>query len=480
MFGDTTALIVLVIVAVYLLAAYTVTLAIRRSRTPQGATAWSIAIISLPLLVLPLYWVFGRSKFHGYVESHRAGNEELKEEAKHILADIAKPAAAPAEGLAPLYQLVRELTNLPFLVGNTVDLLVDGEQTFASMLEAIRGAKEYVLVQCYIYRDDGIGKRVKDALLERVEAGVRVYFLYDEIGSSTMSQSFKTELIDHGVEVSGFKTTKGRGNRFQINFRNHRKLLIVDGDCVFVGGLNVGDDYLGLYPSVGPWRDTHVKIAGPAVQAAQVSFVKDWYWAAEEILPLNWQPKLSNGESVVAVVHTGPADLATLATLYHVAAFNSAQERIWIANPYFVPDEPTAKALELAALRGVDVRIILPANNDNRLIQLAAMTYVAQLQHSGVQFFLYMSGEKGFLHQKTFLVDDRLSAIGTTNLDNRSLHVNFECSALIVDEEFAQRVEEMLLSDFKRSSPIENPVFEGKSRWHVLAAKAANLGAPML
>lgn len=295
-----------------------------------------------------------------------------------------------------------------------------------------------------------------------------------------MPRRFKRELIDNGVEVSGFKTTKGLGNRFQINFRNHRKLVVVDGVCVFVGGLNVGDDYLGLYPSVGPWRDTHVKIVGPAVQAAQVSFVKDWYWATDELPPLNWQARPSNGQSVVAAVHTGPADPATVATLCCVAAFNAAQERIWIANPYFVPDEPTAKALELAALRGVDVRVILPANNDNRFVQLAAMTYVEQLQRPGVQFFLYMPSEKGFLHQKTFLVDDRLSAIGTMNLDNRSLHVNFECAALIVDKEFARRVEEMLLNDFRHSSPVDNPVFAGKSRWYSLAAKAANLAAPML
>ena len=480
MLENNTGLIAIVVAAIYALAAYNVTLAIRRSRTPQGATAWSIAIIALPIMALPLYWVFGRRKFHGYVEAHRAVNEEVRARAQQIIAGIAKYAASPPSRLAPLFRLVQELANPPFLRGNTVDLLVDGEQTFASMIDAISEAREYVLVQFYIYRDDGVGKRMRDALLERAHAGVRIYFLYDEIGSSGMPEAFKRSLMDHGVAVSGFKTTKGPGNRLQINFRNHRKLLVVDGECVFVGGLNVGDDYLGLYPRIGRWRDTHVKITGPAVQAAQVSFLKDWYWATDELPALNWQPRLSQGQSSVAVVHTGPADLATLATLYHVAAFNAAQERIWIANPYFVPDEPTAKALELAALRGVDVRVILPANNDNRLIHMASQTYVAQLQRSGVRFFQYLPHESGFLHQKTFLVDGELSAVGTTNLDNRSLHVNFECSALIVDEEFARRVEEMLLNDLRHSSPMDDPVFEGKSRWHSLAAKAANLGAPML
>jgi cardiolipin synthase len=304
--------------------------------------------------------------------------------------------------------------------------------------------------------------------------------MYDEIGSSRLPMKFIHQLKQHGVAVSGFKTTKGRGNRFQVNFRNHRKLLVVDGRSAFVGGLNVGDDYLGLYPDVGPWRDTHMKIQGPAVQIAQVSFVLDWFWPTEEIPELNWQPQVSDGDASVTVIHTGPADTTTIATLYHVEAFNTAQERIWIANPYFVPDEPTAKALELAALRGVDVRIIVPANNDNRLVQLAAMTYIDQLQQSGVKFFFYKQGAKGFLHEKVFLVDERLSAVGTTNLDNRSLHINFECSALVVDREFAAKVETMFISDFADSTQMEHLVFDGKTYWYRLAAKTANLAAPML
>jgi len=472
--------IALIVAATYLLAAFNAVLAIQSSRTPQGATAWSIALISLPFLTLPLYWIFGRSKFHGYVQAHRGVNARVEGRVEQILEDIRDKAASAPEGMDSFFHLVGDLTKLPFTRGNTVDLLVDGQQTFASMLEAIRGAKEYVLIQFYIYRADSIGTKIADALLERARSGVRIYFMYDEIGSSRLPKKFILQLQQNGVAVSGFKTTKGRGNRFQVNFRNHRKLLVVDGHQAFVGGLNVGDDYLGLYPEVGPWRDTHVRIQGPSVQVAQVSFVLDWFWSTEQIPDLNWRPRVSDGDASVTVIHTGPADKTTLATLYHVEAFNTAQDRIWIANPYFVPDEPTAKALELAALRGVDVRIILPANNDNRLVQLAAMTYIEQLQPSGVKFFFYRQGTKGFLHEKVFLIDDRLSAVGTTNLDNRSLHINFECSALVVGREFAGTVEAMFLSDFADSTPMEHPVFDGKTYWHRLAARTANLAAPML
>jgi cardiolipin synthase len=473
-------IIVLVTVTTYLLAIVNAVLAIQSSRTPQGATAWSIALISLPFLALPLYWIFGRKKFHGYVEAHRRAEARVGRRVEQILEAIHDNAASAPEGLDSFFRLIGGQTRLPFTRGNSVELLVDGEQTFASMLEAIRDAKDYVLIQFYIYRADDIGTKIADALLERARNGVRIYFLYDEIGSSRLPKKFILRLTRNGVAVSGFKTTKGRGNRFQVNFRNHRKLLVVDGHFAFVGGLNVGDDYLGLYPEVGPWRDTHIRIQGPAVQVAQVSFVLDWFWSMEQIPDLNWRPRISDGNASVTVIHTGPADITTLATLYHVEAFNTARNRIWIANPYFVPDEPTAKALELAALRGVDVRIILPGNNDNRLVQFAAMTYIDQLQPSGVKFFFYRQGAKGFLHEKVFLVDDRLSAVGTTNLDNRSLHINFECAALVVDRDFAGSVEAMFLSDFADSTPMEHPVFDGKTYWHRLAAKTANLAAPML
>ena len=473
-------IIALVIAITYLLAVFNVVLAIQSSRTPQGATAWSIALISVPFVALPLYWVFGRSKFHGYVEAHRRVGERVHQQVDQILLDLHDKAAPAPEGMDALFRLVDDVTRLPFTRGNTMELLIDGQQTFDSMLEAIRGAEDYVLIQFYIYRADGIGKKIADALIERARNGVLVYFMYDEIGSSRLPATFIQQLKRNGVAVSGFKTTKGRGNRFQVNFRNHRKLLVVDGREAFVGGLNVGGDYLGLYPDVGPWRDTHVRIQGPAVQVAQVSFVLDWYWPTEEIPDLNWRPRVSDGNALVTVIQTGPADIVTLATLYHVEAFNTARDRIWIANPYFVPDEPTSKALELAALRGVDVRIILPANNDNRLVQLAAMNYINQLQPSGVKFYFYKQGAMGFLHQKVFLVDEQLRSVSTTNLDNRSLHINFECSAVVVDRQFAASVEAMFMSDFADSVLLEHPVFESKSKWYRLATRAANLAAPML
>jgi cardiolipin synthase len=469
-----------VVAAVYLVAIANIPLAIKNSRTPQGATAWSVALISFPFLTVPLYWIFGRSKFHGYVNAHRNMNEQVRQRTREVMARIEAEATPAPERLKPLCDLVHKLTELPFTRGNAVDLLIDGEQTFTSILSAIGEAQNYILIQFYIYRDDDIGRKIKDALIERAKAGVRVYFMYDEIGSPRLPQKFLAELRQHGIEETGFKTTKGRGNRFQINFRNHRKLVVVDGHTAFVGGLNVGDDYLGLYPKVGPWRDTHVKIKGPAVQIAQVSFVKDWYWPTEAILDLNWHPQSAGGKSHVTVAHTGPADTATVATMYHLEAFNAAQSRIWIANPYFVPDEPTAKALEIAALRGIDVRIILPANNDNRFVQLAAMTYVQQLLPAGVKFYLYKKGQQGFLHQKVFLIDDQISAIGTTNLDNRSLHINFECSALIIDSEFACQVEKMLLDDFAQSTPLEKSEVEAWPHWYRLATKTANLAAPLL
>lgn len=464
----------------YIGAVFSVVRAIRTSRTPQGAMAWSIALISMPFIALPAYWIFGRSKFHGYVEQLRSVGEEVRQEMRAIIERLARYGAHGPTNLAPLFRVIENATRFPFMRGNTVELLIDGEHTYDRMLEAIAQAEEYIVFQFYIFRNDGIGNRFANALAEKAKSGVAVYFLYDEIGCAGIKRAFLKTLSDSGIVVSGFKTTKGRGNRFQVNFRNHRKLVIVDGHTAFVGGLNVGDDYLGLNPKVGPWRDTHLKIEGPAVIAAQATFAGDWYWATDQIPDLKWSPASAEGAATITVVSTGPADVSTLATLYHVEAFNAANQRVWIANPYFVPDEPTAKALELAARRGVDVRVIVPANNDNQVVQLASMNYIASLQAAGVRFYQYKQGERGFLHQKVFLIDDSLGAVGTTNLDNRSLHVNFECTALIANPRFVGELALMFEEDLNHSTELAADFLSSRSHGYRFFVKAANLAAPML
>ena len=367
--------------------------------------------------------------------------------------------------------------DLPFLGGNSLELYVDGNTTFNSIIREVETAKKYILIQFFIVHDDGIGRRLKKALVNKAREGVKIYFLYDEVGCHTTKKEFWRELKDAGVDVRPFLTTQGRGNRFQLNFRNHRKIVVVDGKVAFVGGHNVGDEYLGLSKKFGPWRDTHMRCAGPAVQGVQISFAKDWYWAAKELLDLEWKGTRTAGNAVVMALDTGPSDEMETCSMMFMQAINSAKRRIWIASPYFVPDSSVIKALQLAALRGVDVRIMLPEKPDHKLVYLASFASLKQLDVNGIRVFRYT---RGFLHQKTFIVDEKLCAVGTANLDNRSFRLNFEITMLVQDQAFINRIEKMFLTDFADCLETGTNEYDDKNALFKIAVKVARLFAPIL
>jgi cardiolipin synthase len=326
--------------------------------------------------------------------------------------------------------------------------------------------------------DDDLGRRVQQALIERAKAGVAVYVLYDEVGSGGLPQRYTNELRAAGAEVSSFKPTQGSGNRFQLNFRNHRKMVVVDGSIGWVGGHNVGDEYLGLDTDFSPWRDTHVRLEGPVVMQLQATILDDWYWATREIPAVTWVATPAEDSNTQAmIVPFAPSKRLETAALFFVTALNSATERIWISAPYFVPDEAVMKALKLAALRGVDVRIITTGKADSLPVYLAGFHYIDQLRDLGIKFYSY---EPGFLHEKVMLVDDSVSTVGTPNFDNRSFRLNFEVTALIADKAFAKKMEAMLEEDFAHSVPIDAAALEQKPFWWRLGVNLARLAAPVL
>lgn len=450
--------------------------AIMSTRTAQGAIAWAVSLNTFPYVAVPAYWVFGRNKFNGYVTARQLVDEELLKISPETVANL-EPYLVPHEELTPGLRMVDTLTDMPFSVGNDLELLVDGDATFESIITGIGGAQEYVLFQFYIIKDDEIGRRLKDLLITKSQEGVRVYFLFDEVGTK-LPRSYLQELQDAGIEVSAFNTTQGSGNRFQINFRNHRKIVIVDGKAAWIGGHNVGDEYLGRDPKFGHWRDTHARLLGPAVLGAQLSFLEDWYWATREKLNVDWHPDpVAQAKQKSLVIPTGPADVRETASLMYVQAISAATERLWIASPYFVPDEAVLKALELADLRGVDVRILIPDKPDHLLVHLAAFVYVESLDHTDIGFYRYT---KGFLHQKVVLVDNHTAVVGTANLDNRSLRLNFEVSLLVVDEPFAAEVAAMLEEDFAHSRRMQPGELSEKPWWFRLGARVARLTSPIL
>ena len=469
-------MVVVFVVAFHIMGLVSSIHAIMSTRTEQGAVAWAIGLNTVPYVAVPAYWVLGRSRFQGYVTARRGEMEEIAgvtEDARTAVRAFERPD----EDISPAVRAAQLLAGLPYLRGNSVELLVDGDATFASILQGIDAAEEYILFQFFIVHDDEIGREVKAHLIGRARAGVRVYFLYDEVGSHDLPKAYKEELRQAGVEVYNFHTQKGPGNRFQLNFRNHRKVVVVDGKVAWVGGHNVGDEYLGRDPKFGHWRDTHVRIEGPSALGAQLSFAEDWYWATESRLDLDWTPVPSaDGDIPVLILPSGPADELETANLMFVHAINSAKERIWIASPYFVPDRPVVTALQLAGLRGVDVRILIPDKADHLSVWLAAYSYLDESASTGVDFYRY---QDGFLHQKVVLIDDVVATVGTANFDNRSFRLNFEITALVADDDFAGEVERMLENDFAKSRLMEAGEYDAKPWWFRFAVNLARLTGPV-
>ena len=444
---------------------------VMQPRSSQGSIAWFIALIALPVVTIPLYAVFGRTRFLGYTDAMQEAAAIVGDRVHEWLEQMNAMAVKPQPELEVIEALTRKLTNLPFLRANRVELLVDGAATYDTMIKAIESANSYVLVQFYIVRDDEIGQRLRDALIEKVRTGVRVMLMYDEIGCIKLPDAYLDVMRNESIEVSGFKTTKGRSNRFQINFRNHRKLLIVDGRTGFIGGNNLGKEYL-IY------RDTHLKIDGPAAQHIQFSFLKDWYWATGQIARVNSEiHPAETADQAVAIVNTGPADNLAACSILFSSLISNARSRLWITSPYFVPNDPIVLALQAAALRGVDVRIILPDKADQRFVELASFTYYEDMLNNGVQLYRYRDH---FMHQKVILIDDVVAGVGTVNLDNRSLYLNFEATALVADKDFIKQVEAMLLADLDNSTPVHRDHYINKPLPFRVASRIARLASPLL
>lgn len=449
--------------------------AILKVRTPQAALGWAIASVTVPYFAIPLYWVFGRVRFIGYRSAltDRAGPlHAAAEEAEAATAPFATETAA-TDGLDRWRKL---LTTLPATHGNHVELLVDGDATFDAIFAAIDSAREYLLAQFFIVHGDNLGTKFQRRLIEKAGAGVRVYFLYDEVGCAGLPRKWLRELRESGARVEGFKTTRGWANRFQLNFRNHRKLVISDGREALTGGLNVGDEYLGHSKRFGPWRDTHLRVRGPAVQAAQLCFVEDWHWATGEVPPLRWTPVAADADQQALVLATGPADEADRCSLAFIRAVNSARTRLWISSPYFVPDTTILTALQLAALRGVEVRLLLPERIDHALPMLSSFSYYGSLAMAGIELWRY---QPGFLHQKALLVDDRLAAVGSVNVDYRSFHLNFELLVMVTDKVFCDQMEAMMRADFARSRCVDLAEYDKRPWWFKIAVRLARLLSPV-
>ncbi|MFV0243656.1 MAG: cardiolipin synthase [Qingshengfaniella sp.] len=443
------------------------------SRTAPGAVAWVISLIAAPYLAIFLWFFFGSHRFSDYY-SLRRNSEALAgglERYRH--------AHAPRKETGDtLFRDFEPIAQLPVVSNNDAHVLINGQDTFDAIFAACDAARHYLLVQFYTIEDDDLGRALRDRLIAAARRGVSVRLLYDQIGSYGLPAGYRDSLQAGGVIVMDPARTQGPRSRLRVNFRNHRKTVVVDGQIGFVGGLNVGDAYMGRGKRFATWRDTHLRLSGPIVSQLQLVFCEDWHWSMGETLfdQLNWHATEQPADLNALIVATGPGDVQETGSLYFFALIGAARDRLWIASPYFVPDTDILTALIHAAMRGVDVRILVPDGVDHWTPWLAAFAYFDEITAAGVQVWRY---QPGFMHQKVVLVDDRIAAIGTTNLDNRSFRLNFETAALLFDQGMAEQVATMLRADFDQAERMTRTLAQ-QPFWIRLLAPVARLFSPLL
>lgn len=473
-FFEHSGLITAFFVSFYLLAGICAVRELMNSRTAQGSIAWLFSLAILPFPTAILYFAFGWKYFSGYADLQTYSGR--KNRAKRVcdlgLADEITSSEWP---------VLTNITQMPFLNGNETELLIDGEATFNSIFYGLNEAKNSILVQFYTIKDDALGNQLAQILIEKAKAGIKVKLLYDDIGSSKLSKKYILRLKNAGVKVSAFnqrhKFLRIYG-QMRINYRNHRKIVVVDNEQAWVGGHNVSIDYLGKNPKIGAWRDTHVLVKGPAALACAMVFGEDWEWSTGEKLDLSHpECKEKQGDETVLVMPTGPADDLEDCAIAFSDIISRAKKRLWIVSPYFVPGLDMQTALYAAAMRGVEIRILLPKKADHLLVWLASYAHADEMMDHGIPIYRY---KKGFLHQKIILVDDEIAGIGTVNFDNRSFSINFEVTLWFTSKNMISSVEKMLTEDFKHSSATTLNALKSRPLWFKIATRFARLFSPTL
>lgn len=457
----------------YVLAAVCAVREVLASRTSQGSIAWLVSLAFLPFPTALIYMVFGWKHFDSYAQTRmevRGSRLIRSEELAVIDRETGKewPVQLRAAGM-------------PFTAGNKAELLIDGEATFDSIFEGIAAAERYVFVQFYIIRHDSLGQRLAAALMERARAGVAVHVLYDDVGSGGLSEEYKDRLRAEGIQIFGFN----HRHRFlrvfgpmRINWRNHRKNVVVDGKIGWTGGINVGVEYLGQDPKFGHWRDTQLRLEGPAVSSLSLIFQEDWLWATGEALNVERPSPIDEpGTTPALLMATGPADKFEACAIAFSDIIAQSRKRLWVVSPYFVPDTDMRTALYAAQLRGVDVRIMLPEKPDHLLVWLASNAHADAMVLHGIGVYRY---RRGFLHQKVLLMDDRMAGVGSVNFDNRSFAINFEMTVWMPDPKVVGDVEAMLLRDFTDCREVTRDEVQKRGTVRRFIEQAAKLLSPIL
>lgn len=462
-----------IVSSVFLLAVVaTIIVVVLENRNPVKTLAWVLVLSFLPVVGLVLYFFFGRDVRKEKLISRR-GYFRLN---KYPLAEYYERKSG--EDRHQLMRFFRKVNgSLPF-DGNAVDIYTTGHRMLSDLLKAIDGARHHIHLQFYIFEDDAVGRLVRDALIRKVKEGVEVRLLYDDVGSWKVKQEFFEQMRVEGVETRGFLKVRFPMFTSKVNYRNHRKVVVIDGCIGFVGGMNIAMRYLkGV--SWGEWRDTHIRIEGCAVYGLQVSFLTDWYAADHSLITSSqYYPEIPVcGESSVQIVTSNPIGGGASIMQGLLVAITNSRKYFYIQTPYLLPTEPILLALKTAALGGVDVRIMIPERADSKITHLATLSYLDELMECGVRIYRY---KKGFLHSKLMVSDDAISTVGSTNMDFRSFEHNFEVNAFMYDSGTALRMKEIFLADQKDAELLQLKEWRLRPWYQKVKESVIRLFAPLL
>ena len=429
------------------------------NRNPVKTLSWVLVILFVPVAGVIIYGLFGRNYRKQKIYSRKSLADSARL-AYHVnrqvefLSTVIADESAAVRSKEHLIHLMLKNNRSLLTLDNKIDLLVNGKETFPAMLDAIASANNYIHLEFYRIEPDTLGTEFGELMRHKAREGVQVRIIYDDVGSWNIHNPYLREMRAAGVQIYPFMPVRFPSFSSKINYRNHRKILVVDGRVGFVGGLNIADKYLHGLPHLGPWVDTHLKLEGEAVAALDRVFISDWdFVSGEELQPdSSLQHVIKTGNRcLVQVASSGPdTDWATIMQVYF-SAIATAKSSIYLTSPYFSPDESLLTAIKTASLSGVDVRMIFPKKSDSIISNWNTRSYISELLEAGVRIFLY---ENGFIHSKYLLVDNVFSSVGSPNVDVRSFDLDFEVTALVYDDEFAGRLGVLFAEDLKNCSEV--------------------------
>ncbi len=454
-------------------------------KEPKSAWAWLLVINALPGIGFLMYLLAGTDIHKRKMFKIKGIEEQLGEAVRQqeysVQSRKMERENPQLKGYSDLVFYNLKTSDAVLTDDNAVRIFTDGNDKFDALIEDIRSAQHYIFLQYYIIKNDVLFGRIRDVLAEKAQQGVEVRILYDAMGCRSASKKFWKDLEKQGMHIAVFFPALFGRLHLRVNYRNHRKIAIIDGRVGYVGGFNVGKEYIGLDPKFGHWRDTHLRIEGSAVVSLLVRYIQDWDYAAKENLFTNPQyivyPEQRCGDTKMQIISSGPDSSMQGIRDNYLRLIHKAKKAVYIQTPYFIPDESIQAALLVAACSGVEVHVMIPCKPDHPFVYWATMSYIGELVMAGAKCYTY---NNGFLHAKGVSIDGEACCYGTANMDIRSFSLNFEVNAMIFDENVAQKMEQIFREDLKLCTQITRDMYKGRSLWVRFKEQVCRLLSPVL